>query len=213
MEIMLLLLLTCIAVFVVLCAGEWGWRKGWLKNEIGRKFVHILVGTFVAFWPLFLSWNQIVLLSIAFIAVVSISKYDGVFKAVHSVQRPTWGEIFFALTVGLLAAVTHDGWIYMTALLHMSLADGLAAIAGLRYGKGNRYKILGHDKSLAGSLTFFVVSLFILFGYTIGTGYSVVLPFVFGISIVATILENISLHGLDNLTVPLWVAITLSLLK
>jgi phytol kinase len=209
----MLVIATCIAVFIVLCVAEFGWRRGWLKNEFGRKFVHILVGTFVAFWPLFLTWDQIVLLSIAFVVVVAISKYDGILTAIHSVQRPTWGEVFFAITVGALAAVTHDGWIYMTALLHMSLADGFAAILGLRYGKSNRYKVLGHPKSMAGTLTFFVISLVILLGYTIGTGYNIALPAILGIALVATALENVSIKGLDNLTVPFWIAVMLNWLS
>ena len=39
----------CVVVFCVLVASEVGWRKSWLRGEVGRKFVHISVGTFVAF--------------------------------------------------------------------------------------------------------------------------------------------------------------------
>src|SRR5687768_7390996 len=106
----MLILATCLAVFAVLCAAEFGWRRGLLRNEFGRKFVHIVVGTFVAFWPLFLTWEQIIFLSLAFITVVLVSKKLRLFRAIHSVQRPTYGEAFFAITVGLLAFVTQDGW-------------------------------------------------------------------------------------------------------
>ena len=41
-------------VFAILAFSELGWRRFWLKGEVGRKFVHISVGTFVAFWPYFL---------------------------------------------------------------------------------------------------------------------------------------------------------------
>src|SRR5882757_6771805 len=117
-------ILCAAAVFVILCLSEYGWRRGYMTSEVGRKFVHITVGSFVAFWPFFLSWNQIRLLSLGFLVVVGISKYFRVFRAIHSVQRPTWGELYFALSVGLVTLVTHNKWIYMAALLQMSLADG-----------------------------------------------------------------------------------------
>lgn len=206
----MLLLAVCFITFLVLCFAEFGWRRGWLRNEFGRKFVHITVGSFVAFWPLFLTWNQIFFLSAAFVAVVGLSKYLGIFKAIHSVQRPTWGEIFFALSVGLLALLTQNGWMYMAALLHMSLADGLAAIIGTQYGKRNRYSVLGHTKSIAGSGTFFMISLIILVGYSVGTDTPIGVFALLGTSLVATILENTSTRGLDNITVPVWIAIVLS---
>ncbi len=209
----MLLIAVCCITFAILCIGEIGWRKGWLKNEFGRKFVHIFVGTFVAFWPLFLTWNEIFFLSAAFVVVITASKYFKVFQAIHSVQRPTWGEVFFAVSVGLLALLTRDGWMYMAALLHMGLADGLAAIVGTTFGKTTRYSVLGHAKSFVGSVTFFIISLSILIGYSIGTNTPIG-PFVLvGTGLVATILENFSSRGLDNISVPVWVAIVLSSLS
>lgn len=206
----MLMLFACAITLAVLCVGEFGWRRGWLRNEFGRKFVHIIVGSFVAFWPLFLTWNQIFFLSAAFVVVVGVSKYFGIFRAIHSVQRPTWGEIFFAISVGLLALITQDGWMYMAALLHMSLADGLAAIAGTQFGKRTQYVVLGHPKSIVGSAVFFFVSVAILTGYSIGTETSMSWMVIVGTGLVATVLENVSTSGLDNITVPVWVAVVLS---
>lgn len=208
---MLAIFSVCLIVFTILVIAEFGVREGWLKNEFGRKFVHITVGSFVAFWPLMLEWSQIIILSLAFIAVIAVSKWLRLFSAIHSVQRPTWGEIYFALTVGILAFVTQDGWIYMAALLHMSLADGLAAIIGIRYGKRGRYLILGHMKSVVGTLTFLIVSLGILAGYIVGADTQLAWPLIAAIALGATVLENVSARGLDNLTVPLWVALMLVL--
>ena len=204
------LFFVCLIVLTILIAAEFGRHKKWFSNELGRKSVHITVGTFVAFWPLFLSWNYIVILSAAFIVIIGISRYVGIFNVIHSVQRPTWGEVYFAFTVGLLAFVTQNGWVYMAALLHMALADGLAAVVGVEFGKRTSYKIFGHTKSLLGSFTFFAVSVAIISGYSIANDVTL-MPVVFaGIAIVATLLENISPKGIDNLTVPLWVAFALT---
>lgn len=204
------LALVAAVVFCLLLIGEYLSRYRKLPPEICRKFIHITVGSFVAFWPLFLTWNQIFLLSAVFVVVIGLSKYLKILRAIHSVQRPTWGEVFFALSVGLLALLTQDGWMYMAALLHMSLADGLAAVIGVRYGKKNRYSVLGHVKSFTGTLTFLSISLVILIGYSVGTDTPISPLVLIGTSLVAAILENVSTRGLDNITVPVWIAIVLS---
>jgi phytol kinase len=205
------LILTVVAVFIVLVANELLWRRIEKPNEFSRKFVHITVGSFVAFWPLFLSWTEIILLSGAFLVVVGASKYLKVFKAIHSVQRPTYGELFFALAVGVIAFVTNTPAIYTVALLHMSLADGLAAVFGIRYGKGNQYRVFGSTKSVAGTLTFFVISLALLliFAQHIGSGA----PFIYfaALALLTSLIENMGIYGLDNLLVPLVVASMLSI--
>lgn len=205
-------ILAVVTVFLILCLAEIGWHKGWMESELGRKAVHMSVGTFVAFWPFFLSWWQVQLLSAAFLVVVILSKSFRIFNVVHSVQRPTYGEICFALIVGILPFVTQDRAIYAAAVLLMGLADGLAAVIGTKYGGMTRYHVLGHAKSVVGTLTFFVVSLGILGGYVVFSpaGFS---PWLILIAVVATLIENVAVLGLDNLFVPLVTALALVWLK
>jgi phytol kinase len=202
------ILLTLGIVAAVLLINEWWWH-GRTHGEISRKAVHISVGTFVAFWPLFLTWRQIELLSLGFVIVVLVSQQLQIFKAIHSVQRPTWGEIMFGLSVGLVAYMTHNPAIYAVALLHMSLADGLAAIFGVRYGASNAYQIFGHRKSVAGTATFALVSTLILIGFGIQQGIGFHLSFV-PLILGAAILENLAVRGIDNLLIPVLVAFVLS---
>jgi phytol kinase len=203
--------LSVLIVFLILMCSEIGWRRHLLKGELGRKFVHILVGSFVAFWPFFMSWTQIRLLSVAFLIIVIISDKLKIFKAIHSVQRPTFGEICFALVVGLLTLVTRSKGIYAAALLQMSLADGFAAVVGTRYGGNNKYHLLSHTKSVIGTLTFIATSATILAGYSM---FSVHGPLTLGQAsagvLGAAALENIGLFGLDNLIVPLFVGVLLT---
>jgi phytol kinase len=206
---MLSILLTVVTVFALLVINEIWWRARTAHDEINRKFIHVTVGSFVATWPFFLSWHQIELLSVAFVVVVGISKYLHIFRAIHSVQRPTWGELFFALAVGLVAVATHDKWIYAAALLQMSLADGLAAIVGVQYGNPLKYLVFKQPKSVAGTLTFFVVSLAILLAFNHWGDKSLGLSYAVIVSLIASALENIGALGLDNLLVPLVVALML----
>lgn len=203
--------LIILAVFGLITVSELLWRHRDLDPEYTRKFVHISVGTFVAFWPLFLTRNEIVALSAAFVVVVAISSYFNLFTAIHSVQRPTWGEVFFALSVGVLAYVADNGWIYLAALLHMSLADGLAALVGTKYGHRTRYYVFGHAKSVVGTVAFIVVSALIFAGFFKFTPN----PFTFWfipITLTAAFIENIAVRGFDNLLVPLLVAASLNML-
>lgn len=205
----MILLLVVSLVFLLLLVSEIWWRRHTRHTEFSRKFVHITVGSFVAFWPFFLSWTEIQLLSLAFLLVVGISKQLHIFKSIHSVQRPTWGELFFAAAVGLVTLITQNKWIYMAALLQMSLADGLAAVIGVRYGKSRRYSVLGHTKSVTGTGTFLVVSLAILIAYEHYSGMPVGILYLIGLPIVAGIVENFGGQGFDNVLVPTLFALVL----
>ena len=204
------IVLTVLFVLALLVFNEIWWRSRKVHDELSRKFIHLSVGTFVAFWPFFLSWNEIRWLSLAFLMVVGVSKYFNIFKAIHSVTRPTWGEVFFAVAVGAVTFITHSKGIYAAALLQMSLADGLAAIVGTAYGKPYEYKILGNTKSLVGTCTFLLVSYVLLLGYAL---YSTALGVTISLFIaaLATAIENLAVRGLDNLLVPVVVALLIRL--
>jgi phytol kinase len=209
---MIRLLNVCIAIFLLLIANEWWFRarrrRG--RGEISRKLIHMTVGSFVAFWPYFLSWTQIVWLSAAFLVVVIASKTLHLFAAIHQVSRRTWGEVFFAIVVGAVTFVTHDKAVYAVAILHMSLADGLAAMVGTRFGERHQYKVLGATKSLAGTVTFILTSLVIMTVFTVTTGSDTSVANVAIVPVAAALVENFGVFGLDNLLVPMLVAVVLS---
>lgn len=199
-------ILSFLAIFVLMVISETVWRRKRTHSEISRKFIHITVGTFVAFWPYFLSATEIKIFSVCFLIVVFVSKYLNIFTTIHSVQRPTRGEFWFALVVGILAFMPHHQHIYTAALLVMSLADGFAAIIGTRYGQAHRYEVFGSTKSVVGTATFFIVAAAILVGYNLATPGALVSLWIVPICLIAAAFENASIRGLDNLAVPLWIA-------
>lgn len=203
------LFLTILIVLAILIANEIWYRKQAPHDEFSRKFVHITVGSYVAFWPFFLTWSEIQLLSIGFLIAIGISKILKLFQAIHSVQRPTWGEVFFAGAVGIIAMITTNEWIYAAALLQMSLADGFAAVFGTKYGGRYKYLVFGHPKSLAGTATFFIISLAVLIILNSQFPTPLSLLAILGISVFTTFLENVFIMGTDNLLVPLFVAFIL----
>jgi dolichol kinase len=207
---MLLTILVVAVTFGILVFSEWLARAKQIHAELTRKLVHVAVGSFVAFWPFFLSWGQIQALSLAFFVVVCLSIKFNVFRSIHAVKRNMMGELLFAVIIGLLALISSSPWVFMAAMLHLSLADGLAAIVGLGWGDTNGYKVLGHKKSIAGSLAFMVASFCILAVYGLFAQSTTSFFTLLWLPLVATAAENIAVNGTDNLVMPLLIAVALS---
>ena len=84
--------------------------------------------------------------------------------------------------------MVQNKWIYLIALLEMSLADGLAAMIGYNLKVGKKYRVFGHNKSLAGTLTFFIVSVILLTIYTKYTHGNLLNPLIPIYALIATFL-------------------------
>ena len=202
------LLVVCVT-FCILVFSEWLARAKQIHAELTRKLVHVAVGSFVAFWPFFLSWRQIQLLSLAFLVVVSISIKLNVFRSIHAVNRNMLGEILFAIVIGALSLIVTSPWIFMAAMLHLSLADGFAAVAGLLWGDTNSYKVFGRTKSVAGTTAFVIISFCILLSYYVFAHSSTSFLTILWLPLVAAAAENMAVHGTDNLVMPLLIALAL----
>lgn len=204
------IVLSLAAIFFLLVGNEL-WRKRRASHsEHHRKLIHIGVGTFVAFWPLYMSWNVIRLISIAFLVGVLISRSLKIFASIHEVERFSLGEVCFALAVGTLTFITKADWIYIACLLQMSLADGMAAIVGLHWGKHNSYRVFTAKKSIAGTTAFFVTSLTIFLIAKFASAAVVPIWVLLVASLIATLVENIALYGLDDLFLPVIAAVILT---
>lgn len=207
------IILTILVVFITFCilvGAEYLSRSKQIHAELTRKLVHVAVGTFVAFWPFFLSWREIQLLSLAFFVVVCLSVKFNVFRSIHAVKRGITGELLFALVIGLLALISTNEWIFMAAMLHLSIADGLAAVIGLGWGGTNRYKVMGRTKSIAGSAAFLVCSYIILVVYAIFSHSTTSLLTYMWLPFAATAAENLAVQGTDNLVMPMLIAVILT---
>lgn len=214
---MLQMLFACAGTGLILVAGEYLSRKRILKGEFARKFVHILTATFVAFWPLFLSHYQIAILSLVFVVIVVVVKKFKILRSFKSVRRATYGEIWYALGIGLVALLFQSDAIFTIAILQMALADGFAAVVGVGLGKkAINYRYKNVNKSIAGSLTFlfisFTLNLIYWFGFN-GQALSLsivspALPVLLSASsaIILTFTEIIAPKGSDNVVVPVLAA-------
>lgn len=210
MKGMLMTVFVVVVTFCILVFSEWLARAKQIHAELTRKLVHVAVGSFVAFWPFFLSWRQIEILSLAFFVVVSLSVKLNIFRSIHAVKRNMTGELLFAIVIGLLAAISTTKWVFMAAMLHLSIADGLAAVIGLGWGDTNAYKVFGKTKSIAGSSAFLVCSYLILIAYGLFAGSSTSFFTILWLPILATAAENLAVQGTDNLVMPMLIALVLT---
>lgn len=187
-----------------------------LKAEITRKIIHISVGSFVATWPFFMPNWVIYAICAAFISIVLISRIGGLFPSIHGVERKTWGDVLFPIGIAFTLFIAHDQWIFAASLLHLSIADGVAALVGEKFGQFNAYKILGYKKTLAGNLAFLAISFGVVYGLTIipDTGFSHLGALsLLWVPVIATFSEAFSVRGSDNIVVPIAVALMLNSLQ
>jgi dolichol kinase len=204
-------------LYVVLAmAGIWGLvlltkelHKRRYHPEITRKFLHITIATFAATWPFYLSWTHIELLSLILFVGVLVSYRYGLYRDIYAVRRTTWGELFFAMSIGFTALLSQSAWVFAAAMLTLGIADGFAAIIGTLLGGGHQYKVFGHKKTRAGTITFFVATFFIVWICGVLNGPNDSWTTLIWLPALVTLGENLGVSGLDNLIIPILVAISL----
>lgn len=213
MVLMIAAFATLLVVLCLLLLAEKLRHQKIIHGEIARKFVHITVGGFIATWPYYLSMLTIVVLCLMLLAGVIISRYFTVFKSIHEVKRETWGDLLFPLGIGMAAVLSTEPWIFSAAVLHLSLADGAAALIGEKSPKGGRYIIFGHTKSIIGTAAFWIVSFMILLVLVLTHSDEfalVAIPLLLGLTTATTAVENIAPSGTDNIFVPILVTTVLN---
>lgn len=189
------------------------WQRSQAPNpELVRKLVHIPMGLMTLTFPwLFDSpWPVTVLggLAIAFLLslrfVPLLSKNLG--SVLGGVKRRSWGEVYFTVSiVALFWLANGDKLLFTVPMLILTLADAIAALIGVRYGK-TRYTTAEGFKSAEGSLAFFMATFFsvhiplLLFTPT-GRAETLVIAIIMGLLVM--LLEAISWRGIDNLFIPL----------
>lgn len=198
-------------IFILLLVSEVLWRTKKLRGETARKSLHIVIGSYVALWPIFLTFQQIQLISVALFIVVLISHRLHIFHAINDVRRKTWGDLLYAVGIGLTATLTSSPWVFAVAILHMSVADGFAGLVGSNYGKSNQYKVFGNNKSIVGTGTFIALSLIILALFS-QSNPTQTAPYIIALlPFMAAAVENIGVMGTDNVMIPLLLIAVFSL--
>lgn len=190
-----------------------------ITPEMQRKIIHVMTGLYALtlplifkdLWPVFL----LVALSVATMLVLRLARFssDGLSSVLHAVKRPSYGEIYLSLTVGLLFFRSQGmPVLYVLPILILTLSDAAAALVGSAYGR-RHYLIADGVKSIEGTIACFIVTwLVAMIALMLMTEIAelnvIVLSFL--IAAFATLIEADSWRGLDNLFVPIGVHLLLA---
>src|SRR5437868_7459502 len=213
--LIMLAVITCIVgLFVLLVLAEILRRKKIVTGEYHRKLLHIVGGTFIAFWPWLISFRTIEWLAFAMIIVMLANRFISIFNYQGILGRARYGDVLYAIAVVISAAIAHNKVVFALAILQVALADGLAAVIGIRYGKNWDYKFLNTKKTVIGSMVFWVVSacifgvgLLSLHDWLSFRSYYLLLTLM---PPLLTFFENISVFGMDNIVLPI---LTIAILR
>jgi len=177
------------------------------KEELSRKIIHIGTGPVILLAWLFDIPKNIAFFSALIITIALVVNYQyRLMPTIEDIERKSFGTIAYGISITLLLLLfwPHYALSISLGVLSMAFGDGLAGLIG-RSIQSPTWSILGQTKSIAGTLTMGAVV-----GITTGAITSInniaIQPLeIVTISIIATILEQISPFGMDNITVPIGV--------
>ncbi len=201
-------ILCFVYIFGLIGLAETLRRKRGYSSDFTRKIIHIGVGM--------LSWGVHFLFdtpwfyisaSLLFVVINFLDWRFGFFAAMSSSDRANLGTVYFPLAI---AVATYLFWeqppLMVAATMPLTWGDGLAPIAGRRFGK-HSYQVHTSTRTLEGSAAFFVaaflftwLALWGLGGLPDLTAVQALLPALV-IAAITTLVEAVSIWGLDNLTI------------
>ena len=192
--------LGAVFIFASLISKRWPQQQ-----ELSRKVVHIGAG-----FALPIAWATEIPLSLALAAAALASSLALInhrwrlLASIEDVGRFSYGTVAYGASITILLAFfwPQRADLVCAAVLTMALADGLAGLLGANFSS-HRWQIFGQTKSIIGTATMALVTLLVLALLLPNLPWHVVIA----IATSATLLEQFSWAGLDNLTVPLLVGV------
>jgi dolichol kinase len=184
-----------------------------LSKDISRKIVHMWAGGMVIFWFFYTTeWGKYIfmvtpLLWIFLLAFTAFTKdeKDPTVKSMTRTGNPKellLGVMFFPLIVIVMTFLAYRTFPGVAAIAAVGFGDGIAPIIGKYFGK-HKFKLIGREKSLEGSLSVFLLTFIssVILGYAFFRN-----PFFIGSLIAAAIavaIEAVSPRDVDNIVIPL----------
>ena len=187
------------------------------SSEFIRKFIHIGVSNW---WFILMAWMDNIWYAIigpvVFIILNSVMTFGGYggFLGMDDKKR-NYGLIYFPISLLVLVLLVYNGKLAAAAatvgVLSMGYGDGLAAMVGHAWGKKKLPFLTGGKTWLGTAVMFLVVTLVAyLFASVPEVPYRLLVAVTTGL--VGAFLEAATPLGLDNVTVPLGVALWVAVL-
>ncbi len=191
-------------VFAIILSAKLIEKKG---AEVSRKYIHIMLANIWIIIMIF--FDNVYLLSIVPFSFVILNYISYKKNLIKVMERDTnskdgFGTVYYALSILIICIISYGilkkPIIGLPGIFIMGYGDGFAALIG-KSVKSKSYKVGDSSKTLAGSATMLIISfiIFAIFFYGINLWWIKALI----ASILITIIEAISIKGLDNITVPI----------
>ena len=177
------------------------------QEELSRTIIHIGTGPVIL-----LAWLFDIPKNIAFLSAFSITIALGInyqfrlLPAIEDIDRKSFGTIAYGISITLLLLLfwpRHASYISI-GVLSMAFGDGLAGLIGKSI-HSPKWSVLGQSKSIAGTLTMATVVAITTATISSINNLEIQPVEIIVISLIATLLEQISPLGIDNITVPIGV--------
>ena len=175
--------------------------------EVQRKIVHVAVGLSALAFPLVFSGPGPVfaLMAVAILVMLALRRSERLGAVLHSVERPSYGEVYMALVIALLFfRGAANPVLYVLPVLVITLSDSASALVGTAYGR-MRFPVEDGHKSVEGVVAFFMVTVIVSMSVLLlmtDAGRLNVILLAFMIAAFCALVEADSWRGLDNLFVP-----------
>ena len=174
------------------------------NQELLRKIIHIGMGPLI---PLakFLEIEQSAAQYFAggISILILINYIYKVFPIIEDIDRQSFGTFFYCFSLLILISLfwEQDPLSLTAGFFIMTFGDGLAGLIGKNF-KSKSWKIFNQKKSIIGTTTMFLISFLVvsILGYKNNLDFNY---YYFWIAFLATVLEQISIIGIDNFSVPI----------
>ena len=125
------------------------------------------------------------------------------FPIIEDIDRQSFGTFFYCFSLLILISLfwEQDPLSLTAGFFIMTFGDGLAGLIGKNF-KSKSWKIFNQKKSIIGTTTMFLISFLVvsILGYKNNLDFNY---YYFWIALLATVLEQISIIGIDNFSVPI----------
>jgi phytol kinase len=202
------LIICFVYVFGIIGAAE-GLRR-WRGFDSGftRKVIHVGVG--MMSWALHFLFDTpwfFVFACAAFMVINLLDWRYGFFAAMASSDRSNLGTVYFPFAAAIVSILFWEQPpLMVAALMPLTWGDGMAPVVGKAYGR-RHYAVHTSTRSVEGSLGFFVACLLFTWlalwgmaGLPAISPQAALLP-ALAVTAATTLVEAVSIWGLDNLTI------------
>ncbi len=174
------------------------------SREIVRKIIHIGIGPLIPISQYLKIDQNSALVFTGIISLMVLINYTyKIFPTIEDVERKSFGTLFYCISLFILIAIfwEKDPYSLTAGFFIMTFGDGLAGLIGKSFSSRSWF-LFKQKKSLFGTATMFLTSLIVI----CSIGFAQENTFSFNyltIALIATVFEQFSFLGIDNLIVPI----------